>query len=77
MLEGLARLLLKVNQGMVVEVLEFNPHRMEVNHLRITQEVVRTVKDRLRKKKKEVVGVHQNLFSMGQLVILQFISRTL
>ena len=62
-----------VKEGVVVEV---NHHRMVENkHLRINQEVVRTVQDRLRNKKEVVV--RQNLFSMGQLVLLKFISRTL
>ena len=80
-LEDLARDLLRVHQGEVEEVEEEleevtkNLLVEEEKHLRINQELVRTVRDPLRSKKE--VWVPQNLFSMEQHVLPKFILRTL
>ena len=80
--KGVVVMVLEINLGVKEEVVVvFNHHRMVENkHLRINQEVVRTVQDRLRNKKEVglgVAGVRPNLSSMGPLVLLEFISRTL
>ena len=75
MVEGLVRLLLVEINLLVVKHLQLeDSHLLEEDryllmghkHLRIDQEVVQTVKDRLRNKK-----VRRNLFSMEQDVLFE------